>query len=195
MKTTKLRSGLKWLTFVCIMLMMAAEAFASENGNNWRPTYDLIMLWVNFLIFGFIIYKYGRKPLANFLRSQQDEIGEKLGRLEAERTKIQAEIEQTRKSLEECEGLFQDIKEKIVREGERKKQEIIDKAQTECAYMMEAAKLKIGNKIMRAKERFKTELVDAAVDLALERIPQLITDEDNEKMLNLFFNAVESRQV
>ena len=35
--------------------LLGPEAFAAEKTNNWRPTYDLVMRWVNF---GIIVFLY-----------------------------------------------------------------------------------------------------------------------------------------
>jgi len=99
---------------------------------------------------------------------------------------VTARIEETREAITESDIRYADLKEKILRQGERRKQEIIDEAKAQSRIMMESTKEKVGSQIQQAKRRFKEEMVDAAIDRAMERLPQVITNEDNEKLLDQY---------
>ena len=58
---------------IIILLWMATSVGAAETAA-WRPTYDLVMRWVNFLILVIIIVKYMRKPLGDFIAGKQREV-------------------------------------------------------------------------------------------------------------------------
>ncbi len=169
----------------------AGEVFASEEGGaaDWRPTYDLIMLWVNFGILSFILIRFGKKPLMNFLRSQKDELAEEIGHLEREKTKVTAEIEKTQQTLKDSETYFADLKEKIIIQGQQKRDEIIRQAQQQTETMMEIAKQKIGGRILTARRDFKAELVDAAVDMAARKLTREVNDADNERLISLYLST------
>jgi len=186
--------------FVCSALLIvlfvfgAGEVFAGEKGGpEWRPTYDKVMMWINFGILVFILFKFGRKPLMNFLRSQKDELADEIGKLEKEKTKIVSEIEKTQQAVKDSDTYFADLKEKIVRQGEQKRDEIIRQAQQQTETMMEIAKQKIGSRILAARRDFKAEMVDAAFDMATERLPREINDADNERLVSLYMTSASAK--
>lgn len=172
-----------------LLHVMGAEAFAGEQAD-WRPTYDLVMKWVNFAILVFIIVWFGKKPIMNFLRSQKEEVAEEIELLEKKKAELAEEIRKTQKALEESDAHFANLKDKIVLQGEKRKEELIEEARQQSAFMMEMSKKKIGNQILQAKRNFKVELIDAAMDIAEKRLPDEMTLEDDEKLVNLYLSSV-----
>jgi len=53
---------------------LTQAVYAADDGNSWRTTYDAVLVWVNFAIFAFILIKYARTPLKNFLHGQKADI-------------------------------------------------------------------------------------------------------------------------
>ena len=168
------------------LLATPGPAWAEETGGDWRSTYDTVMIWVNFAILAFVIYKFGKDPILDFLRLRKEDLAYEIGVLESQKEKVTARIEETREAITESDIRYADLKEKILRQGERRKQEIIDEAKAQSRIMMESTKEKVGSQIQQAKRRFKEEMVDAAIDRAMERLPQVITNEDNEKLLDQY---------
>ena len=81
------------------LFLAASEVLAAENASSWRPTYDLVLMWVNFGIIVFIIVKYARKPLVNFLKGQKEEVDRKLTRLKKKKKKARLKSGQPTISL------------------------------------------------------------------------------------------------
>ena len=158
------------------------EAFASEKASSWRPIYDLILRWINFGIIVFLLVKYAKTPLMNFLRGQKEKLAREIKRLENKKQGISANIEETLKTIDESEVRFAELKERIVRQGEKKKEVIIQTAQKQSKMMLEDGKRRIDTHFIQAKNKFRAELIDRAIDLAMERLPKEITAEDNEKL-------------
>lgn len=170
------------------LLFLATPAFAADG--QWRPTYDKVMLYVNFFILVFILVRYGRKPLMNFLQGQKDEVADQIHRLQKQKNAIEAEIEKARSMIEASNVRFEQIKSRIIEDGERTKQEIIDSAREQSKNIIENEKLKATNQITQAKERFMSELVDEASFLAQTKLPSEITDSDHDKLLDLFISNI-----
>ncbi len=190
-KTITCAGGLLLAATVCLLLS-ATNAVAGENPTHWRPIYDLVMRWINFLILAFIIVKFGKAPLMNFLRGQQEAYEEEIGQLEKEKDDALVKVKKTQTMLAESNAHFAVITERIVAEGEKKKQAIIDEAGEESRLMIEGAKRKIGSQLDRAKEQFREELVDSAVALAIERLVGEFTKEDNEKSIRRYVESIET---
>ncbi|MGB2927781.1 MAG: ATP synthase F0 subunit B [Desulfobacterales bacterium] len=158
------------------------EAFAAEKASSWRPIYDLILRWINFGIIVFLVVKYAKTPIINFLRGQKETLAREIKRLENKQQGISANIEETLKTIDESEVRFAELKERIVRQGEKKKEAIIQTAQKQSKMMLEDAKRRIDTYFIQAKNKFRAEMIDRAIDLAVERLPKEITTEDNEKL-------------
>ena len=158
------------------------EAFAAEKASSWRPIYDLILRWINFGIIVFLLVKYAKTPLMNFLRGQKEKLAREIKRLENKKQGISANIEETLKTIDESEVRFAELKERIVRQGEKKKEVIIQTAQKQSKMMLEDGKRRIDTHFIQAKNKFRAELIDRAIDLAMERLPKEITAEDNENL-------------
>jgi len=159
------------------------ETFAAEKTTKWRPTYDLILRWINFGIIVFIFYKYAKTPLMNFLRSPKEKLAEEIKKLEDKKEDMANKVKETQKALDESEVRFADLKDRIVQQGESRKQEIIESAKNHSRIMLEGANRKIDSYILSSKNTFKAELIDAAIELAMERLPKEITDKDDERFI------------
>ncbi len=175
------------------LLATPGPVWAEETGGDWRSTYDTVMIWVNFTILAFVIYKFGKDPILDFLRLRKEDLAYEIGELESQKEKVTVRIEETRQAITESDIRYADLKEKILRQGERRKQEIIEEAKAQSRIMMESTKDKVGSQIQQAKRRFKEEMVDSAIDRAMERLPQVITDEDNEKLLDQYMASATAK--
>lgn len=177
-----------WM-FVWMMVLVFSlhffgyETFAAEKTTKWRPTYDLILRWINFGIIVFVFYKYAKTPLMNFLRGQKEKLAEEIKKLEDKKEDMANKVKETQKALDESEVRFADLKDRIVQQGERGKQEIIESAKNHSRIMLEGANRKIDSYILSSKNMFKAELIDAAIELAMERLPKEITDKDDERFI------------
>jgi len=166
------------------------DAFAAEKASSWRPIYDLILRWINFGIIVFLVVKYGKTPIMNFLRGQKEKLAREIKRLEDKKEGIAANIEKTHKTIDESEVRFAELKERIVRQGEKKKDAIIQTAQKQSKMMLEDGKRRIDTHFILAKNKFRAEMIDRAIDLAIERFPKEITAEDNEKLTIEYLSSV-----
>jgi F-type H+-transporting ATPase subunit b len=170
------------LTGLLSLHFLGQEAFAAEKAGSWRPMYDLILRWINFGIIVFLVVKYGKTPIMKFLRGQKEKVAQKIKRLEDKKQRITDDIEKTLKTIDESEVRFEEIKARILRQGEKKKEVIIQTAQHQSKAMLKDAKRRIDTHFIQAKNRFRAEMIDRAIDLAMERFPKEITAEDNDKL-------------
>ena len=182
----KLAGRFLYMAAGAVVILVFAAAPASASSGEWRPVYDEVMLWVNFFILAFIIVKYGRKPLMNFLNGQKDEIADQIHRLQKEKNALEAKIKKATAMIEDSSIRFEEIKTRIIADGERTKQEIVENAKAQSKNIIEAEKLKASTQIVQAKTRFISELVDQASALALSKLPTEVTAADQVKLQQLF---------
>ena len=56
--------------------------------------------------------------------------------------------------------------------------------------MLEGTRKKMENRILEAKDRLKMELADMAFDQAMLKLPELITDDDNQRLLDNYMRGM-----
>jgi len=187
-KELKLRLCGPAVTAILSILLLSTTAEAAEPG--WRPIWDQVMLWINFFIFVFLAVKFGKKPLLNFLQGQKDEVADQIHRLQKQKNALEAKIKKTQAMIEDSSIRFEQIKSRIMDDGERSKQKIIEEAKAQAKNMIEVEKLKATTQIGQAKDQFMSELVDEASALAQKKLPSEITDSDHNGLLNLFLSNI-----
>jgi F-type H+-transporting ATPase subunit b len=186
MKRPKTRGWLFLLAGTAAFALSGGYALAAEDAKTWRATYDLVMMWVNFGILAFVIAKYGRKPLIDFLEGESRKTGEDIQRIEESKQQMDRRFQETVGSLDNSRERLRLLRERILREGERRKQEIIESARHESRLMLERTRQKIDTQIAEAHLHLKAELVDRAFAVALERLPAEITPEEQHRLVERF---------
>ncbi|NNL75506.1 MAG: ATP synthase F0 subunit B [Desulfobacterales bacterium] len=194
-------STIKIIAKICFFILVVfisfnlldSEALAADDTAGWRPVFDLVMRWLNFGIIVFVLIKYARTPIKNFLLNRREEVGREIRKIEEEKEKANEKIQETTRMLADSEVRFDKIKERIISEGEKKKQQIIENAQQESKILFEETRKKIANQLREAQKDFKSKLVDSAVALAIEQLPDEITAEDNQKLIHLFLDSTSAK--
>ena len=179
--------------------MIAVALFLGAGNCAWadgpiaftRQTYDVILLWVNFLILAGLIIKFARRPIISFLKDKRAEVSQTIQELEERKTRIDEKIHETQIELDAGQERLVLLKEKIIAEGQRRKEALIGEAQNESALMMASARLKVDALVRDAGERIRAELIDTAAELAQEKLPELITQQDHEKLVRDWMNSFE----
>jgi F-type H+-transporting ATPase subunit b len=189
---------LVWFCFFVFAVAMSlhflgTDALAAENNGGWRSTYDLIMKWVNFGILVFVLVKFAGGPIKEFLQGRKEEVTVEIRKIEKEKEKASERIKEAIQTLEESDVRFEKLKGRILKQGEREKQKIIENAQDQSRIMLKGAKRKIENRIYQAQKTIRSEMVDAAIELALERLPNEITNQDNQRFIEVFLDTASAK--
>lgn len=171
-----------------LLLLTGDTAFAAADDQGWRTTYDQIMIWVNFGILVFLFFKYAKTPLMNFLNSQSEGLARDIERLEESKDKADQRNKELLEELEQRDSRIDEIKKRIILEGEKEKENIINEAKTQSRLMLKEARQRMANQVRKAKRQLQYELVDEVISLAMERLPREITEEDNKVLLNHYFS-------
>jgi F-type H+-transporting ATPase subunit b len=179
----------RWAIFLgglCAVPLTALFAWAAEDEASWRGTYDVIMMWINFSILAFLLFKYARVPLMDLLKGEVKKTAATLERAQNDKQQIDQKVKDALMALEEGRQRLRAVQEKIISEGERQRQQLIESAQHESRLMLERARVKIDHEIFQAREKLKSEFVDRAVEAVLDRLPSEITPEEQAKLIDRF---------
>ncbi len=128
----------------------AVCGWAAEGQSTWRATYDLVMMWVNFGILAFLIAKYARPPLLNLLAGEAEKTAAGLQEAQAGKEQTDRKVQETLQALENARERLRGTQERIVKEGERQRQRIIDSARNESRLLIERTRQKIDFQISEA---------------------------------------------
>ena len=172
-----------------VLLLCSTDALAAETTKNWRATFDLVMRWVNFVIIVFVLVKFGRKPIKDFLFIFREEIGQQIKKYEQQKEAAVEKIEEANNLLNSSIARFEKIKKRIVEDGEKKKQQIIEGARQESILLLTGTRQKIENQIVEARNLIRSELIESAIALAERRLPEEITAVDEQKLIDHFMES------
>lgn len=168
----------------------AAEP-ASQTGFMSRATWDVAMIWVNFLILVAIIFKYGRTPLINFVKGEQAKTARTIQQVEEKKQLAEEKIREGQSQLQASEERLALIQERTVAEGKRRRGQMIAEAQEESRLMLAAARMRIDSQIREAHDTIRGELIDSAFEKAVAKLPQMMTDADQQQLIRLWMNEAQ----
>jgi len=188
-----LLAGSWFLTCLIMLHLSAFEVLAADNPGDWRPIFDLVMRWVNFLILAFLLIKFSRAPIKKFLAGKQQDIADEIGGLEAEKDEMLRQIADCKKQLANSQNRLSDLKKRIVAQGEKNRQMIIEAAEQESKILLQSAQQKINSRIVEARQELKSEIIDAAITLATKLLPEKITEADNQRFIDAFMSSASSK--
>jgi len=181
----------RWLPFIIFSLpLLISPAFAAGEAGGWRSMYDEIMRWLNFGIFVLVIVKFARVPLVDFLKGRKEDVADEIKQVETQKQRAEEDVQGIVQQFEESRRHLEKIKTRILNQGERRKEQIIADARSESEMMLNASKINIKGQIANARDRLRFEIIDEAIDMALKKLPDEITDQDNAKIVNEYLRAM-----
>jgi F0F1-type ATP synthase membrane subunit b/b' len=129
--------------------------------------------------------------LVDFLKGSQTETAQFIQRLEEKKREAEGKIQEGQTQLEDSKTRLEQIAERYVSDGRQRKEQIIEDAKTESRLLLEAAQARIANQIQEANRTIRAELIEAAVEKAMVKLPKMITDKDNERMIALWMEEAQ----
>ncbi len=205
MKKRNLKYGNQELHFVRVAFLSGAlylahcaflgsVVFAAEKGEHGGASLmDWVWRVVNFAILVFLLVKFAGKPLMNFLQQRKELIEKSIKESQEAKALAQkalAEVEERLKLKDkEIEEIISSAKssgvlekERLSGEGEKLKERILEQAKTN-----------IDHEVKMAKEAIKAEAVEAAMQLAEEKIKTRMTKAEQDRLLQESIKLLEGR--
>jgi F-type H+-transporting ATPase subunit b len=171
------------ISVVTALAVSCPDALAAETTQNWRSVFDLVMRWLNFVIIAVVLFKFGRKPIKDFLANRREEIDYQIKKFEQQKQAAEEKVREATEMLNDSVARFEKIKQRIVEDGEKKKHQIIEDARKESQMLLAATQRKIQNQVVEAKNLIRSEIIDSAIALAQKRLPDEITAADENKLI------------
>ena len=171
-------------------LWLPLQAQAATTGGDWRPTYDMVMMWVNFVILVALLIKLLRKPLGQFLQSQQDAIQKTLDGLENEKGRLKEEVQALRESVDTRKQKAEERHQRLMQRAKQERREIIETAREEAERRLAKARQLIDNRHREACQTLRNEIVDAAVTRVMADLPGHMTAELEQDLTDRFLTSI-----
>lgn len=170
----------------------AADAHGDEDGHHGAEPdwYFIGMHLVNAIILGFIIVRYGRRPVADFLASRKHEIASGLDKAKA----MRGEAEERQAAYDRRMSLLDEEKEGMLAEArdvaESVKDGRIERANRAAKAIVEGAHRVILDEEVRARQSVRASVADRALGLAADRIRDELKDEDEDRLWSETLDSV-----
>lgn len=140
----------------------------------------LIAQFINFAVLVFVLYKFGYKPIFNFLEERKNKIEQGINDAKKAAEKLEF-IEQKEKEIiiqakKEAKNILEQVKE----QANKKYKTIIEQAKEDIGQMINQAKVNIQAKKAEALKEIKKEIGSLVIQ-ALEKILEEKIDEKKDQ--------------
>ncbi len=166
-----------------------------EPGLLWRPKgmpVPLGALLLNAAILYLLLFKFGKKPIADGLRSRK--LGIMKGMEDAARMKAEAEasLAKYQKKLDDIDDEVARIKREMKEAGEAESARILSEAKERRARLERDARTLVEQELKAARESLMRDTVRAAIKSAESTLVSRIGDADHQRLGDEFLASVKS---
>ncbi len=185
--------------FTCIaasvfwVLASAASASAAEGGGEYGSVMEWVWRLVNFAILVFILVKFGGKPMKDYFQQRKALIEKSIQEAREAKALAAKALSEVEERLKLKDKEIEEIRAASVGSGEREKVRLIEEGERLSAKILEQAKSNIDFEVKKAKDVIKAEAVDAAMQLAEEKIKSKVTKEDQDRLLQESLKLLEGK--
>jgi F-type H+-transporting ATPase subunit b len=168
------------------VLSLTSDAFAVEAITRGRKIWNNIMLWVNFGILIFLFLKFAKNSLLNFLFGERNKIADMLQKVDDSVKQARSLMDAEQEKIKDIDKRLEKIKQDILEIGRNEKEKIIENAKLMATQMIEDARKQSDYKLLKAKNKFGSEMMGMAISIAIEKLRKEITTEDNQRIIDQF---------
>jgi len=171
--------------FFILNVAVASVVFASNGGEEHTPLWKEYMWKIfNFVLLIVVLFKFAKKPLANFLQKRTELIEKTLNEAkEAKEAAVKA-LQEVEGRLKAKDAEIQAILAAAKKSGEQERDRIIAESSRLKDKILEQSKTNIDFEVKHAKEVIKAEAVELAMELAEKKLKDRLTKDEQERLLD-----------
>ena len=181
----------------CILYLASVSiAFASgggEEGSAGAIAKDYLWKIINFGILFFIIFKFGKKPLQDFLKKRTELIEKSLKEAKEAKELAQKALAEVEERLKARDREIGEIVSSAKESGEKEKARLIEEGSRMKEKILEQARTNIAYEVKRAKEIIMEEASAIAIELAEKKLKEKLTKEEQLKLLDESLAKIEGK--
>ena len=147
-------------------------------------------LLIDFAIFVFIIYWFGRKPISAFLQQRSDSIHEALEQAQRAKAEAEAKAAELEQRVKALDGELQQLRDDIKSLGEKERDQLVREAQKASTRMIEDADMQIQNQLQSARESLKNQALDQALAQAEQLLRAQLSAADYSRLNDEFTRSL-----
>ena len=174
------------------VLIATGVAIASTAGGHgeggWAPTDTYRVM--NFAVLAIALFFLLRKPATQFLNDRIHGIRQQLSDLEEQKKAAERKLAEYNDKLSALNLETEKIIDQYRKQGEAARQKILQEAETAAAKLEEQARRTIENEFAQAKLKLESEIFEKAIAKAESKLKNLITDNDQEQLVQEYLNKV-----
>lgn len=178
------------LAVVVAVVLLAVPAWAAEELPEWRKTWDLAWRVLNFLILAFLIVKFGRQPMKDFLAGQRDSLAEEIKEMEEAKEEAEVELKKIEDRVAGLANELSNFEESVTAQAGKDREAILASAEFEANAILERTKRQSEMALEQARKDMTVELVELAGVDAVEKLQAAINTEDRTRLVEEFNSQV-----
>jgi F-type H+-transporting ATPase subunit b len=145
---------------------------------------------INFGVLAFVIYRFGRKPLAEALVARKKAIMADIDQADSLYEDAEQRLADLEEKLENIADKRREIREEFAAQAEAEKKHILAEAEERRARMRRDAEFRIEQELKTVRDELLREAVASAVVAAEELIAKQISAADNDKMAKDYLASI-----
>ena len=180
----------------CILCLASVSvAFASGGGEEGASAILKDYLWkiINFGVLFFVLYKFGKKPLQSFLKQRTELIEKTLKEAQQAKELAQKALAAVEERLKARDREIGEIVSSAKESGEKEKARLIEEGSRMKEKILEQARTNIAYEVKRAKETIMEEAAAIAIELAEKKLKEKLTKEEQLKLLEESLAKIEGK--
>jgi len=201
LKTTHRSKLLKLITIAISLVLaltfsifpMCGTVFAGGGEEHVHTLMDWVWKIVNFGLLVFILVKFVKKPLQDFLQQRKETIEKTLKEAKEAKELAQKALAEVEQKLASKDKEIASIVDGAKEAGEIERTRLIEEAEKMKVRIIEQAKMNIDYELRKAKEAIQNEAAEAALIRAEEMIKENITDKDQERLFQESLKLLEGK--
>jgi F-type H+-transporting ATPase subunit b len=149
-------------------------------------------LWVNFMVFAALVYRFVGKPLSNHLVQRHKAVRDAIAEAGRAREEAERKAREFEERVRRLDGEIEDIKAGFRQDGEAVRDRIVEAGKQSAERLIHDAKLTIRAEQIRAQEQLKREAARLALELAEKRVAERLVDDDHRRLREDFVRELRS---
>ncbi len=178
----------KKIIFPLLIFSVAVATYAFAAG---APEGEGVPIWkeymwkiINFGILVIVLVKFAKKPLQDFLRKRTELIEKTLNEAKEAKDAALKALKEAEERLKTKDAEVAAIVAAAKKAGEQERDRIIEEGGKLKEKILEQAKTNIEYELKHAKESIKAEAVELAMELAEKKLKDTLTKPEQEKLLD-----------
>jgi F-type H+-transporting ATPase subunit b len=149
---------------------------------------------VLFLIFAFVLAKFGWKPLLQMIEEREKGIREAVLGAERANAEAQAALAQHREMLRDAGREREEILKRAIKESDLLRQELVGKARAESEQALQRARDQIARETAAAIQELRTQVAGIAMEAAAKIVTSSLTPETQRKLVDDYITELPKAQ-